>query len=243
MSLEDLREGITIVTGTDTDVGKTVATAVLTRWLMDRGVATTVCKPAQTGLSPDEPGDLAQVARLTGLDEQHLVEFTRLPEPLAPTTAARRAGITLPGVGELADRLVALSRDCEALLVEGAGGVLVGLDDEGRTVLDLAHELTRRGHRPSIVLVTRAGLGTLNHTGLSLSALASCDLGPVGLVVGSWPRRPGLAERCNAEELPHLAPVLGWLPEGLGEDPEAVARTALQLPQPPAAATAAPRPS
>ena len=229
LTLGSLRTGITLVTGTDTDVGKSVATAVLASWLKCQGQGVMVCKPTQTGLAPGEPGDLAQVRRLARIPGDRLVEFSRLPEPLAPATAARRAGIVLPGVDELADRLVALSQDCDALLVEGAGGLLVGLDSQGRTIIDLADELTLRGHPPHVVLVIRAGLGTLNHTALSLAALAARGFDEAGLVIGSWPRHPGLTERCNAEELPAMAPVLATLPAGIGDDPAAVERSAAQL--------------
>ena len=76
---------ITFVTGTDTDIGKSIATAALA---VLAGDSVAVVKPAQTGVAPDEPGDLAVVGRLSGVTTLH--EGVRLPEPLAPTTAARR---------------------------------------------------------------------------------------------------------------------------------------------------------
>ncbi|MGJ3507661.1 dethiobiotin synthase [Enemella sp. A6] len=213
--------GITIVTGTDTDVGKTVATAALTRALLQRGRTVLVCKPAQTGVSADEPGDLAEVCRLSGLLPEHTVEGIRVPEPLAPTTAGRRAGVALPSVAEHADRLRRLADDYEHVLVEGAGGVLVGLDDAGATVLDLADELVELGMPPGFVVVARAGLGTLNHTGLTCAAIRARQHTVTGLIIGSMPDHPDLAEQCNLTDLPAAAgcDLLAALPAGLGSRP------------------------
>ncbi len=69
-----------------------------------------------------------------------------------------------------------------------------------------------------VVVVAAAGLGTLNHTELTVGALRARGLEPLGLVIGSWPDAPGLAEQCNLEELPRVTglPVLAVLPEGAG---------------------------
>uniref|UniRef100_UPI0024538FC0 ATP-dependent dethiobiotin synthetase BioD n=1 Tax=Nocardia farcinica TaxID=37329 RepID=UPI0024538FC0 len=79
-----------LVTGTSTDVGKTVVTAALTALARAEGLAVAVCKPAQTGVAPGEPGDLAEVRRLAG--PVPTLELARYPEPLAPDTAAGRGG-------------------------------------------------------------------------------------------------------------------------------------------------------
>jgi dethiobiotin synthetase len=202
---------ITLVTGTDTEVGKTIATAALVALAGD---SVAVVKPAQTGVAPGEPGDLAEVSRLTGLTELH--EGVRLPEPLAPTTAARRAGIELPTVEECAATVDGLARTFDTVLVEGAGGLLVGLDADGNNLADLAEHLTTPF---KFVVVARAGLGTLNHTALTVEALRSRGLLVDGLVIGSWPAEPDLAERCNLDDLPATTgvPVLGRIPAGVGK--------------------------
>lgn len=82
---------ITLITGTDTGVGKTITTAALA---VRAAGTVAVVKPAQTGVGPDEPGDLDDVHRLTGLTKLH--EGIRLRDPLAPTTAARREGLRCP---------------------------------------------------------------------------------------------------------------------------------------------------
>ncbi|MGW6282450.1 dethiobiotin synthase [Kribbella sp. NPDC055071] len=201
---------IIIVTGTDTGVGKTIATAALA---VRAGGNVAVVKPAQTGVTADEPGDLADVRRLTGVTDLH--EGIRLRDPLAPTTAARREGVPLPSVQSQAKVIDDLARDHDTVLVEGAGGLLVGLDAEGNNLADLAACLSTPF---DIVVVARAGLGTLNHTGLTVEALRRRGLPIQGLVIGSWPTEPDLAERCNLEDLPELTgvPVIGRIPAGAG---------------------------
>lgn len=198
-----------VVTGTGTGVGKTIATAALAA----TGPAPlTVVKPVQTGVGDGSPGDADVVHVLTGCAVQ---EWTRLDEPLAPDTAARLAGVAIPPVSEYAARLAALAGD---VIVEGAGGLLVRLDTAGGTLLDLAAALPAP---VQVVIVVAAGLGTLNHTELTVNALRDRGLEPHGLVIGSWPAEPDLAERCNLEDLPRVTgvPLLAVIPAGAGALP------------------------
>ncbi len=84
---------VLVVTGTETGVGKTVATAALAAAAQQAGIAVAVCKPVQTGIAAGDD-DLAEVARLTGLNK--VVGLARYPEPLAPLAAADLAGRALP---------------------------------------------------------------------------------------------------------------------------------------------------
>jgi dethiobiotin synthase len=200
-----------IVTGTDTGVGKTVATAALACAYSNAGRSVAVVKPVQTGVRPDDEADLVAVARLSGVDD--LRELVRLPEPLAPDVAARRAGAQLPSVPVIADSIAA-SAPSDVVLVEGSGGVLVRLDAEGGTIIDLARSLPGS----AVVVVARAELGTLNHSALSVEALRARGVEPAGLVIGSWPGRPDLAAECNLADLPTMTgvPVIGVVPECVG---------------------------
>lgn len=197
---------VLVVTGTGTGVGKTVVTAALAV----RSPGCLVVKPVQTGVGPDEPGDADEIRRLAGAD---VVELVRLPDPLAPDTAARVAGVAVPAVAEHAARIRGLAAEHGTVIVEGAGGLLVRLDTEGGTLLDLAASLDA-----SVVVVATAGLGTLNHTELTVAALRHRGLEPAGVVIGSWPDQPDLAERCNLEDLPRVTgvPLLGRIPAGAG---------------------------
>ncbi|CAD5924680.1 dethiobiotin synthase [Streptomyces cyaneofuscatus] len=201
---------ILVVTGTGTEIGKTVVTAAVAAAARGRRVA--VLKPAQTGLVPGEPGDAAEVARLAG---GHVtpVELARFPEPLAPATAARRAGMAPVRPHEVAEAAEKLATEHDLVLVEGAGGLLVRFDDEGGTLADAARLLSA-----PVLVVAPAGLGTLNATALTAEALRARGLECLGVVVGSMPDRPDLASRCNIEDLPVAAgaPLLGAVPAGAG---------------------------
>mgnify|MGYP001286528226 FL=1 len=194
-----------LITGTGTGVGKTIATAALACHARLRGVDVAVCKPVQTGSPADD--DLAEVARLTGVTNLH--GRWRYPEPLAPVAAARRAGLALPTRAEAVAAIRAV--DAELTLVEGAGGLLVPLCADGATLRELAAELAA-----PVLVVVAAGLGTLNHTALTLEALAARDVPCAGLVIGAWPANPGVSELDNREELNRLAPVRAVLPAGAG---------------------------
>lgn len=198
---------IVVVTGTDTGVGKTVATAALAARASGSVV---VVKPVQTGVTGREMGDVDIVHRLTGRAAQ---EFTTLEDPLAPDTAARLRNVRIPPIAEYVDRIRVLEEFHDLVIVEGAGGLLVRLDTDGATVLDLAGALGA-----DLYVVTRAGLGTLNHTGLTVDAIRARGLEPAGLIIGSWPADPGLAERCNRDDLPTVTgvPVVAVLPQGAG---------------------------
>lgn len=230
MKITDL-DGIVIVTGTDTDAGKTVTTAVIASALKQAGKDVLIVKPYQTGLAPEEPGDVHDAGRLAGIDSENLLEYVRCPEPLAPTTSAARAGMTIPSIEEVAARVLVDSDGYDVTLVEGAGGVLVGLDNDGAGVLDLMDSLARRGHEPHVVVATRSVLGTLNHTGLTCNAIRDRGHQVDAIIIGSWPAEPDLAERCNLEEIEDAAgaPLAGVIPAGIGKDPAAVQRTALTL--------------
>jgi len=198
---------VLVVTGTGTGVGKTVVTAAVAALATGR---VAVLKPAQTGIAPGEPGDLADVARLVpGVTTR---ELGRYPEPLAPATAARRAGLAPVTPADAVQAAKELAADHDLVIVEGAGGLLVRFDDEG-TLADVAAALDA-----PVLVVAAAGLGTLNHTALTTEALHTRGLTCAGVVVGAWPAEPDLAARCNLADLPVVTgvPLLGALPDGSG---------------------------
>ena len=199
---------VLIVTGTGTGVGKTVVTAALACSARQAGIDVAVCKPVQTGTDCGDD-DLAEVARLSGATE--LTGLARYRQPLAPAAAAEQAGMTLPTREQLLRLIGGLDRPGRLTLVEGAGGLLVELADAGVTLRDLAV-----GLGAAALVVVTAELGTLNHTALTLEALAAQGVSCAGLAIGSWPRRPGLAETSNRSALARLAPVRAVLPAGAG---------------------------
>ena len=202
---------VLVVTGTGTGVGKTIATAALAVRAAGLG-SVVVVKPVQTGVGPGttEPGDAEVVHALTGCAVK---EYTALDDPLAPDTAARLRGVRIPPVLEYADRIRVLAESHDTVVVEGAGGLLVRLDTEGGTLLDVAAALDAE-----VVVVVAAGLGTLNHTELTVGALRARGVEPAGLVIGAWPAEPDLAARCNRDDLvAHTGvPLLAVIPDGAG---------------------------
>jgi dethiobiotin synthetase len=217
---------ILIVSGTGTEIGKTIVAAAVAALAAARGGGVAVVKPAQTGVAPGEAGDLETVSRLAGVRDTH--EYARYPDPLSPAAAARRSGLPALSLSQAAADIRKLSEDRALVLVEGAGGLLVHLDDDGGTLADLALSL----HAPLLV-VAAAGLGTLNATALTCEAARRRGLDVLGVVVGDWPAQPDLAAASNLDDFPSYAgaPLLGRLPGGAGAlDPTAfleVARASL----------------
>jgi dethiobiotin synthetase len=215
-----------VLSGTGTDVGKTVVAAAVAALALATRQKVAVLKPAQTGVGPDDPGDAGEIVRLAGPLTTR--ELARFPHPLAPATAARLAGRPAVRPGEVAAAAVELDRTHDLVIIEGAGGLLVRFDDDGGTIADVAWALGA-----PVLVVVDPGLGTLNATALTTEALRRRGISCAGLVVGAWPRLPDLASRHNLEDLPAVADTVlaGALPAGAGtlDRPEflAVARRSL----------------
>lgn len=188
------------VTGTDTGVGKTVVAAALT--LATPGAC--YWKPIQSGIGGDPATDSEAVARWTGLPSARILpEAYRLKLPASPHVSAAAEGVTIRR-----ERL-RLPPVPGAIVVEGAGGLLVPINDDA-TMLDLMVWLAL-----PIVLVARTALGTINHTLLSLEALRRRGLALHALVLNGEPvpmttetlRRWGQPERLiELRPLPVLNP-------------------------------------
>ncbi|GHF02383.1 ATP-dependent dethiobiotin synthetase BioD [Streptomyces griseoluteus] len=207
---------VLVITGTGTEIGKTMVTAAVAAAALAAGRSVAVLKPAQTGVRPDERGDADEVARLAGPVTSR--ELARYPDPLAPVTAARRCGLPPVHPQDVAEAAAKLATDHDLVLVEGAGGLLVRFDPAGGTLADAAALLNA-----PVLVVAPAGLGTLNATELTARELKRRELELTGVVIGSWPSEPDLATRCNVTDLPEVAgaPLLGALPQGTGTLPPA----------------------
>ncbi|EPR41692.1 Dethiobiotin synthetase [Desulfovibrio sp. X2] len=168
------------VTGTDTDVGKTFACA----WLA-LGFAAEYWKPVQTGTAPDSgyAVDAPEVARLAPGTVTH-PSACHFPAPLSPHEAAEREGrrIELSAI-----RLPRPRRPGAALIVEGAGGALVPLNEKALTT-DLMAALGL-----PVIVVARSGLGTINHTLLTLEALRARGLRVLGVIMNGEPNQANAA--------------------------------------------------
>jgi len=183
------------VTGTDTGVGKTVIAAAIAAWFRGQGSRVGVLKPIATGCERRREGLVSTDAELLAhfADSPHPLDVIcpqRYAEPVAPAVAAERAGQPLDwaAVQRALDRV---SSDSDVIVIEGVGGVLVPLDDR-HTVLNLVRWLGV----PTLV-VARAGLGTINHTLLTLEALRPVTR-IAGLVINRYPAESAtVAEETN----------------------------------------------
>lgn len=231
-----ISEPVLFVVGTDTGVGKTTISAVLAGAAASRGVAAGYLKPCQTGVIPrdgggDFLGDPRLVSTCTPYPDETLVESVahelgthvqcrttyRLAMPAAPPYAAIFEGIEIDTAKIVSD-LEKLKESCDFVVVEAAGGLLAPLTDS-MTMGDFASELGL----PTLI-VTRAELGTLNHTALTVEAATRRGLDVVGLAVARVPSHPTAVESHNLETLPKLTrlDLVLAVPEWMGNPEQAL---------------------
>jgi dethiobiotin synthetase len=190
------------VTGTGTEVGKTVVAAVLAHDLRRQGASVAVFKPAVTGL--DEPGepDHALLRRAAGsAQSDDEIALYRYGPPASPHLAAAQAGEEIDP-----ERLRRGAREAaagaERLVCEGVGGLLVPLASSAYLVRDLAVDLGL-----PLVIAASPGLGTINHTLLTIEAARSVGLTVAAVVLTPWPEQPGAIESSNRETIESLGQV------------------------------------
>ena len=205
------------VTGTDTGVGKTLVTAGIVRWLRNQGVDAVPMKPVQTGgewrsrlrgserlVAPDLEFVLSAADLRPGDDEMQLMSPYVYEPACSPHLAGRMEGryVEPSVVKDCADRLLG---EHQAVVVEGAGGIEVPLN-ESATMLDL---MVLLGF--PVVLVSRFGLGTINHALLSVNALRSAGLDLIGVVFNQI-EQPSAESRFIEEDNPEAVARFGNVP-------------------------------
>lgn len=188
------------VTGTSTDIGKTMVSAVLVA-----GLEAHYWKPVQTGNI--EPGDTDWIKSHAGLDDQYFhPETYSFREPLSPHLAAAIDG------GLIEMNAFEVPKVTGRLIVEGAGGLLVPLNDQ-YLMIDLMAQL-----KLPVLLVADSGLGTINHTLLSLGELERRELDVMGVVLNG-PRNPenkkAIESFSSVKVIGELEPLTDLSPEGL----------------------------
>lgn len=189
------------VTGTGTGVGKTVVAAVIARTLAARGARVAVFKPALTGLEEAGEADHELLRRAAGsAQSDDEVAPYRFGPPASPHLAADLAGEKIDP-GALLAAAGAAADQADVLVCEGVGGLLVPLAP-GYLVRDLAAALGL-----PVVLAASPGLGTINHTLLTLEAARAAGLALERVVLTPWPQPPGAVEASNRETIAELGAV------------------------------------
>jgi dethiobiotin synthetase len=191
------------VTGTDTEIGKSVIASALTAALAQGGIAVGAYKPVVTGLDdvPEDgkPHDHELLAACAGMRPEDVAPY-RFGPAVSPHLAAEQAGTVIDP-----DTLVAVARatgEGRTLIAEGVGGLLVPLTPEGYLVRDLVVALDLR-----VVVVARPGLGTINHTMLTVESARAAGLDVRAVVITPWPDAPTAMQVSNRETIARLAAV------------------------------------
>jgi dethiobiotin synthetase len=189
------------VTGTSTEVGKTIVAAVIARTLAAEGKRVAVFKPAVTGLEEEGETDHELLRRASG-SSQSDEEITpyRYQPPASPHLAAALAGEEIDPE-RLRQAARAAAEGVDAIVCEGVGGLLVPLSPT-YLVRDLAAELAY-----PLVIVASPGLGTINHTLLTLESARAAGLEVAAVVLDPWPEDPSEIERSNRQTIAELGQV------------------------------------
>ena len=210
------------ITGTDTEIGKTHIAQGLIHLLKQQGYVTTAMKPVSAGCETTEAGlrndDAVKLQHATGLDlDYELLNPYALEPAIAPHIAAEEAGVRI-NKDRIKERFDQLCTQADAIVVEGAGGWFVPLN-ETETMADLAQDLGL-----PVILVVAIRLGCLNHTLLSISAIVQSGL-PIAGWIANHVNESGPYDEANIQSLCDRIepPLLGRVPYMPGVDAEAVA--------------------
>ena len=211
------------VTGTDTGVGKTVLTAAVVAALRAKSVRVTALKPIITGLDETGPADHEVLAQAAGARPEEVAVISYQP-PVSPHLAAELAGQPI-SPDALLQAIAERARGGDLVVVEGVGGLLVPLTDS-YDVRALARELGL-----PLLVAARPGLGTINHTLLTLEAARAAGLQVAAVVLTPWPDQPTTIERSNRDTIARLGGVeVATLPPIEGPDPRPLAKAGAELP-------------
>lgn len=189
------------VTGTGTEVGKTVVAAVIARTHASAGERVAVFKPAVSGLAEGGESDHALLRRAAGSAQtDDGIAPYRYDPPVSPHLGAELAGEVIER-RLLLERAQAAADDSDFLVAEGVGGLLVPLT-LGYLVRDLARDLAL-----PLVIAASPGLGTINHTLLTVEAARAVGLEVAAIVLTPWPDEPDTVEASNREAIERLGDV------------------------------------
>lgn len=197
------------VTGTDTGIGKTVVTAAISNTMKLSGKKVSVMKPIQTGTLTQKVLDIEFVYKV--LDEEFNIDVVcpyRFDKPLSPKLASHDSSVDI-NIDNIMSSYRTLTQNHDHVIVEGAGGILVPIK-ENYFISNLIAEMDI-----PIVIVSRANLGTINHTLLTIEFARSMGISIIGVIINNFPLHPNEAELSNPHEISAISglPILGIIPE------------------------------
>jgi dethiobiotin synthetase len=200
------------ITGTDTEIGKTLTTGLIVKYFLEEGIDVFPYKPVQSGAIRKNDRlvapDMESYERITKCTFGEEVNTYVLETPSSPHLAASIDGVSIE-LKPILEQVKKLRNAHELLLVEGAGGLIVPLNEEA-TILDLIDQVSL-----PVILVARAGLGTINHTVLSVMALKQRNIQIAGIVLNQTsPDEMLEIEKDNKRMIERLTevPIIGMLP-------------------------------
>jgi dethiobiotin synthetase len=197
------------VSGTDTDVGKTIISGGLAAVLREKNVEVGVFKPMLSGISREDPeSDTAFLKEMsqTPLTAEEITPFA-FREPVSPLVAAQQEGIKVE-LEEVVQKWEKIRGQCDCFIVEGAGGISVPLGEKF-----LVSDVIQKTGLP-LIIVARPDLGTINHTFLTVQYARSAGIKVAGIIINGRTEKPDLAEKTNPAVIEQLTgvPVLGVTP-------------------------------
>lgn len=215
------------ITGTDTDVGKTIVTAGIASAVKSKGISTGVFKPVQTGsyqvnnefLSPD-------IEFVKSVDSDILTKVSyNFKEPVAPSLAASLEGVEINPC-KIKEDYENFKKICDFVIVEGAGGLLTPIKE------DFSMRDSVKYLNLPLIIVARPNLGTINHTLLTIEAAKSKNIKIIGIIISGYPSEtkdlaiknaPEMIERLSGEKIIGILPKI----ENLKENPTILKEYAL----------------
>lgn len=213
------------VTGTDTGVGKTVVATAIVAALAARGLRVAAVKPVVTGLDEPEPGrplDHELLAAAAGVPPEQVTALTFGPA-VSPHLAAELAGVSVDPA-QLVAAALAAADGADVVVGEGAGGLLVPI-----TGVYLMRDYARDLGLP-LVIAARPGLGTINHSLLTVEAARAAGLSVLAVVLTPWPGEPDAVARSNRATISELGAVEVAVLPPVGPGPGDLAAAGARLP-------------
>ncbi|MDV2686357.1 dethiobiotin synthase [Alkalihalophilus lindianensis] len=195
------------ITGTDTDVGKTVATAYVVQVLREAGIDAVGYKPIQTGIATDHP-DVEFYQKVAGTEATAPTTYT-YNEPCSPHLAAKQEQSSIC-LDEILKQVEMVEKKHKYVVIEGAGGLVVPLNTSGMTLTTLVQKLGF-----AVLVVAKSKVGVLNHAALTIHYAKSKGIKVAGMLLNECSVKPDFVEKDNIKMLQEMnqVPIVSMIPK------------------------------